>query len=339
MHTLITGGAGFIGSHLTERLLAEGNRVTIVDDFSTGRPRNVDHLLDDGRCTLIENTIRDDALMDRLIGECDRVFHLAAAVGVNLIVERPVHTIETNIHGSEVVLSAAAKHRRTILLTSTSEVYGKASRTPFREDDDVVYGNTTLQRWSYAVSKAVDEFLGLAYHREVDLPIVIVRLFNTVGPRQTGQYGMVVPRFIKSALTNEPIRVYGDGQQSRCFADVSDAISAMIGLINEPQAVGQVFNVGADIPITIEQLAQRIIELTDSSSHIEYVPYDQAYAPGFEDMRVRQPSLDKIKAATGYTPSATLDETLARMIEWTRQDQSDAPAESEDSNRIRLQRS
>ena len=189
------------------------------------------------------------------------------------------------------------------------------------------------------MSKAVDEFLGLAYHREVDLPIVIVRLFNTVGPRQTGQYGMVVPRFIKSALTNEPIRVYGDGQQSRCFADVSDAISAMIGLINEPQAVGQVFNVGADIPITIEQLAQRIIELTDSSSHIEYVPYDQAYAPGFEDMRVRQPSLDKIKAATGYTPSATLDETLARMIEWTRQDQSDAPAESEDSNRIRLQRS
>ena len=339
MHTLITGGAGFIGSHLIDRLLAAGERVTIVDDFSTGRPSNIEHILQHEQCTLIEDTIRDEVLMDRLIGECDRVFHLAAAVGVNLIVERPVHTIETNIHGSEVVLSTASKHRKTILLTSTSEVYGKASRIPFREDDDVVYGRTTLQRWSYAVSKAVDEFLALAYHRETGLPVVIVRLFNTIGPKQTGQYGMVVPRFIDSALTNEPLRVYGDGQQTRCFADVSDAVDAMIRLLDEPSATGQVFNVGADIPITIEHLARHIIELTESSSQIEYVPYDQAYAPGFEDMRVRQPCLEKINAAIGYAPSTTLDDTLVRMIEWTRQRQSVPSDHSEVRNRIRLLRS
>ena len=315
MHTLITGGAGFIGSHLTERLLEAGDEVTIIDDLSTGRCDNIEPSLEHDRCRIIINSIRDEALMDRLVEDCDRVFHLAAAVGVNLIVDKPVHTIETNIHGSEVVLSAVAKYRRKVLIASTSEVYGKSTQIPFREDDDVVYGNTTLRRWSYAVSKAVDEFLGLAYHNERGLPVVLVRLFNTVGPRQTGKYGMVIPRFVDAALHGRPLQVYGDGEQSRCFGDVADVVGAMIGLMNEPRAVGQLFNIGNDQPITIRELAERVIELTGSKSKIESLSYDEAYGPGFDDMRARVPCLDKIKATIGYEPTYSLDDILGRVID------------------------
>lgn len=318
MHSLITGGAGFIGTHLIDRLLADNDRITVVDDLSTGCHDNIEHALDNSSCTLIQDTVRNSTLMDQLVSDSDRVFHLAAAVGVNLIVDQPVHTIETNIHGSEVMLAAAAKHQKTILITSTSEVYGKGTKIPFSEDDDVMYGSTTMARWSYAVSKAVDEFLALAYHREVGLPAVIVRLFNTIGPRQTGKYGMVVPRFVSAALKNQPLNIYGDGQQTRCFADVSDVVDAMIRLINEPKSSGQVFNIGTNIPITIEQLARRVIELTGSSSTLEFVPYDSAYAPGFEDMRMREPDLHKIHALIGYSPKLTLDDTLMRIISWMR---------------------
>ena len=316
MHTLITGGSGFIGSHLIERLLAAGDRITVIDDLSTGRCENIEPYLKDDRCKLIVSTVRDKGLVDRLVEDCDRVFHLAAAVGVKLIVEQPVHTIETNIHGTEVVLAAAAKYRKKMLITSTSEVYGKSTKIPFREDDDVVYGNTTLGRWSYAVSKAVDEFLALAYHQKMGLPVVIVRLFNTVGPRQTGMYGMVVPRFVEAALRGRPLRIFGDGQQTRCFGDVSDVVGALVKVMEEPKAIGQVFNVGANTPVSILQLAKRAIELTGSSSTIEYIPYEEAYAPGFDDMRVREPSLEKIGACIGYKPTVNLDQILTRIIDW-----------------------
>jgi UDP-glucose 4-epimerase len=316
MRTLITGGAGFIGSHLIERLLAAGDRITVVDDLSTGRCENIEPYLKDDRCKLIVSNVREKGLMDRLVEDCDRVFHLAAAVGVKLIVEQPVHTIETNIHGTEVVLSAAAKYRKKMLITSTSEVYGKSTKIPFREDDDVTYGNTTLARWSYAVSKAIDEFLALAYHHKTGLPVIIVRLFNTVGPRQTGMYGMVVPRFIEAALRNRSLKVFGDGQQTRCFADVSDVVGALARLMEEPKAIGQVFNVGANTPISILQLANRVIELTGSNSKIEFIPYEEAYAPGFDDMRVREPSLEKIHHYIGYKPTVGLDQVLTRIISW-----------------------
>ena len=322
MHTLITGGAGFIGSHMIERLVAAGDQITVIDDLSTGRVENIQHSLKTGRCKLIVSSVMERDLVDRLVDECDRVFHLAAAVGVKLIVEQPVHTIQTNIHGSEVVLGAAAKYRKPIFIASTSEVYGKGTKVPFREDDDVVYGNTTLRRWSYAVSKAIDEFLALAYYEKVGLPVVIARLFNTVGPRQTGMYGMVVPRFVESALNNKPLRVFGDGQQTRCFGDVSDVVGAIIRLLEEPHSHGQVFNIGNNTPISIENLAKRVIELTGSSSKIEHVPYEEAYAPGFDDMRVREPSLDKIAAAIGYKPTYTLDQTLNRIIKSMRQERS-----------------
>jgi UDP-glucose 4-epimerase len=322
MHTLITGGAGFIGSHMIERLVAAGDQITVIDDLSTGRVENIQHMLKTGRCKLIVSSVMERDLVDRLVDETDRVFHLAAAVGVKLIVEQPVHTIQTNIHGSEVVLSSAAKYRKPIFIASTSEVYGKGTKVPFREDDDVVYGNTTLRRWSYAVSKAIDEFLALAYYEKVGLPVVIARLFNTVGPRQTGMYGMVVPRFIESALANKPLRVFGDGQQTRCFGDVADVVGAIIKLLEEPHAHGQVFNVGNNTPISIENLAKRVIELTGSSSRIEYVPYEEAYAPGFDDMRVREPALDRIHAMIGYKPTYTLDQTLSRIIESMRQERS-----------------
>ena len=320
MHTLITGGAGFIGSHMIERLVAAGDQITVVDDLSTGRVENIQHSLKTGRCKLIVSSVMERDLVDRLVDECDRVFHLAAAVGVKLIVEQPVHTIQTNIHGSEVVLGAAAKYRKPIFIASTSEVYGKGTKVPFREDDDVVYGNTTLRRWSYAVSKAIDEFLALAYYEKVGLPVVVARLFNTVGPRQTGMYGMVVPRFVESALNNKPLRVFGDGQQTRCFGDVADVVGAIIKLLEEPHAHGQVFNIGNNTPISIENLAKRVIELTGSSSKIEYIPYEEAYAPGFDDMRVREPSLEKIKAMIGYKPTYTLDQTLNRIIDWMKQE-------------------
>jgi len=320
MKTFITGGAGFIGSHLTELLLSKGDEVTLLDNLSTGKRDNVEKLLEHPNCTLVEGTIQDEALINRLVAVSDRVFHLAAAVGVQLIVERPVHTIETNIHGSEVVLSAAANSGTKLFLASTSEVYGKSTDIPFKEDGDMLYGCTKFSRWSYAASKAIDEFLALAYHREMGFQVVITRFFNTVGPRQTGQYGMVVPRFIRSALLGEPIRVFGDGKQTRCFGDVKDVIRGVVALMEEPKAVGEVYNLGAEVPISIEGLAKRVIELTGSKSQIEYIPYEKAYAPGFDDLRVRQPSLEKAKAMVGYEPTVSLDQCLQRIIDWTKED-------------------
>ncbi|HEY64137.1 MAG TPA: NAD-dependent epimerase/dehydratase family protein [Caldilineae bacterium] len=316
MHFLITGGAGFIGSHLAEHLLTEGHQVTVIDDLSTGRWENIAHLRGHPRFRFAIDTILNEIVLDRLASECDAIFHLAAAVGVDLIVRRPTYTIETNVAGTEAVLRVAARYRVPVLITSTSEVYGKGARVPFSEDDDVVLGPTCRSRWSYAASKMVDEFLGLAYHRERGLPVVIARLFNTVGPRQTGRYGMVVPRFVGQALRGEPITVYGDGQQSRCFCDVADVVRALAGLMGHPEAAGRVFNVGSTDEVTIEELARRVKRITESRSPIVYVPYDEAYAPGFEDMRRRVPDISRIQALLGWQPTIPLDETLVRVRDW-----------------------
>ncbi len=313
MHYLITGGAGFIGSHLAEALLADGHHVTIIDDLSTGRFENIAHLQGRPGFRFAIDTITNEIVLDRLASECNAICHLAAAVGVDLIVRRPVYTIQNNVMGTEAVLRAAVRYRVPVLIASTSEVYGKGARVPFQEDDDVVLGPTSRSRWAYAASKMIDEFLGLAYHREMGLPVVIARFFNTVGPRQTGRYGMVVPRFVKQALQGEPITVYGDGQQSRCFCDVTDVVRAIKGLMAHPEAVGRVFNVGSTEEVTIEALAHRVKAVTGSNSPIVYVPYDQAYAPGFEDMRRRVPDISRIQALLGWTPQIPLDETLARI--------------------------
>ena len=310
---LITGGAGFIGSHLAEALIEAGKEVTVLDNLSTGRFENIEHLVGRPRFHFAIDTITNEVVLDRLASECQVIVHLAAAVGVQLIVERPVHTIETNVMGTEAVLQAAARYRAKVLIASTSEVYGKGVRVPFSEDDDVVLGPTNKSRWAYAASKMVDEFLALAYHREKDLPVVIARLFNTVGPRQRGRYGMVIPRFVEQALRGEPITVYGDGLQSRCFCDVSDVVRAFMGLIEHPQAVGRVFNVGSTEEITILDLARRVKAVTGSASPIEFIPYDQAYAPGFEDMRRRVPDTGRIRALLGWEPRVSLDEILARV--------------------------
>lgn len=318
MRYLITGGAGFIGSHLCEVLLARGHRVVAIDDLSTGRVENVQHLRPLPHFQFVRETIRNSQVLDRLTSEADVVVHLAAAVGVQLIVDDPVRTIRTNVMGTEAVLEAANRYSCKVLLASTSEVYGKGVRVPFREDDDRLMGPTTRSRWSYAESKAIDEFLGLAYHRQFGLPLVVMRFFNTVGPRQTGRYGMVVPRFVRHALAGEPLDVYGDGTQSRCFADVDDVTRAVASLAEHPQAVGQVFNVGATEEITIHDLARKVISLTGSASEIRLVPYDEAYAPGFEDMQRRVPSIDKLAALIGYRPLHSLDDTLRRVIEHER---------------------
>jgi len=315
MRALITGGAGFIGSHLAEALLARGHHVTVVDDLSTGRFQNIAHLVKHPLFGFAIETITNETVMDRLTSECDVIFHLAAAVGVQLIVERPVHTIETNILGTEAVLRLANRYRRKVLLASTSEVYGKGVRVPFAEDDDRLIGPTNKSRWAYATSKAVDEFLGLAYYREKELPVIVLRLFNTVGPRQTGQYGMVIPRFVGWALAGEPIQVYGTGQQSRCFCNVADTVRAILQLTEEPRAVGEIFNIGTDQSITIEELALKVKALTASPSEIVHVPYDEAYAPGFEDMDRRVPDLAKIERITGWRPVIPLDRTLEQVIE------------------------
>jgi len=317
---LVTGGAGFIGSHLCELLLSHGHRVVAIDNLSTGRPENIAHLRPLPHFQFVRETIGNAQVLDRLTSESDVVVHLAAAVGVQLIVQDPVHTIQTNIMGTEAVLTAAHRYGCKVLIASTSEVYGKGVRVPFHEDDDRLMGPTTRSRWAYATSKAVDEFLGLAYHNQYGLPVVVMRLFNTVGPRQTGRYGMVVPRFVRQALKDEPLTVYGDGSQSRCFTDVADVTQAIVRLATEPAAVGQVFNIGSTEEIAIRELAQRVIDLTGSRSAITYVPYDEAYAPGFEDMQRRVPSIDKIAAAIGYHPSYSLDETLERVIAFERGD-------------------
>ena len=315
MKALITGGAGFIGSHLAEHLLAAGHEVVAIDDLSTGSLDNIGALRADPRFRFVLDNVRNTETMHLLIDQCDVVYHLAAAVGVKLIVDRPVHTIETNIHGSEVVLSIANKFRKKVLITSTSEVYGKSEKVPFHEDDDTVLGSTRFSRWSYACSKAIDEFLGLAYFDQYDLPVVIARLFNTVGPRQTGQYGMVVPRFVRAALRNEPIVIHGSGKQSRCFAFVGDIVRALSALMDCPAAPGRVYNIGSTEEISIEDLARRVLEMTKSTSPIQYVSYEQAYGKPFDDMMRRLPSLDRIRETIGYRPSTDLRAILASVID------------------------
>jgi UDP-glucose 4-epimerase len=314
MRVLITGGAGFVGSHLAETLLERGDEVYVLDDLSTGSIDNIAHLKAHGKFHYTIDTVTNEPLLAEMLDRCDTVVHLAAAVGVKLIVEQPVRTIETNVHGTEVVLKHANKKKKLVLIASTSEVYGKSAKVPFREDADLVLGPTSKHRWAYACSKMIDEFLALAYWKERKLPVIIVRLFNTVGPRQTGQYGMVVPNFVRQALAGVPITVFGDGTQSRSFTYVGDVVRAMVALIDEPRAVGQVFNIGNGREITIEGLAERIKELTGSSSPIVKIPYDQAYEAGFEDMPRRVPDISKIRALVGYEPTVELEEILTRVV-------------------------
>lgn len=317
-HNLITGGAGFVGSHLAETLLERGEAVTVIDDLSTGAIRNLDGCRKHPKFRYHIGTIMDVPLMGELVDRADRVYHLAAAVGVRLIVEKPVHTIETNIRGTEIVLNLAARKKKKILITSTSEVYGKSTKIPFAEGDDLVFGSTTRPRWAYACSKAIDEFLALAYHHEQSLPVIVVRLFNTVGPRQTGQYGMVIPRFVKQALANEPITVYGDGSQSRAFGFVGDVVGALVALMDTPGAEGQVFNVGNDKEITIADLARLIRDKTGSSSEIRFIPFEEAYDDKFEDLARRVPDLSKVKAMIDFEPKLTVDEIVDKVIEYFR---------------------
>ena len=318
MRALVTGGAGFIGSHLTEALLAAGHGVVVLDDLSTGRLVNLAAVQDHPRLEVTEGSVTDESLVRKLVAGADVVYHLAAAVGVRLILDRPVETIETNIVGTETVLRAAREGRPRVLLASTSEVYGKNDRVPLSEDDDRVLGPTTKSRWSYACSKAIDEFLGLAYHQEHGVPVTIVRFFNTIGPRQTGRYGMVVPRFARQAIDGGPITVYGDGCQSRCFTDVEDAVRATIALSLAPAAVGEVFNVGTTHELTIQTLAEHVRALVGSDAPIVQVPYDEAYQPGFEDLRRRVPDIRKAERVVGYRPRVSLDETLRRVIDHLR---------------------
>jgi UDP-glucose 4-epimerase len=315
---LITGGAGFIGGHLCEMLLKKGHRVVAIDDLSTGSLENIQGLRGQPGFQFVRETIRNAQVLDRLCSQAEVIIHLAAAVGVKLIVEDPVHTINTNVMGTEAVLATANRYGCKVLIASSSEVYGKGVSAPFHEDDDCLIGPTTHSRWAYATSKAVDEFLGLAYQRQFGLPVVVMRFFNTIGPRQTGLYGMVVPRFVRQALSGEPLQVYGDGEQTRCFADVADVAAAVAQLAVEPGAVGQVFNIGSTEEISINALAELIIALTGSRSPLVHVPYDQAYAPGFEDMHRRVPSIDKIQDLTGYKPRCTLEGTLRKVIEYER---------------------
>ncbi len=328
MRCLITGGAGFIGSHLAETLLDRGHSVTVIDDLSTGRFENIQRLVARPGFRFAIDTITNDTVLDRLASESDLIFHLAAAVGVRLIVEKPVHSIETNVMGTEAVLKAAVRYRAKLLIASTSEVYGKGNSLPFREDDDTVLGSTLRNRWAYAASKMVDEFLALAYHREKDLPVVIFRLFNTVGPRQTGEYGMVIPRFVQQALRNEPLTVYGDGQQSRCFLHVQDAITAIVKLAEAEDAEGEVFNIGSREEVTMRELAERVLKAVDklrgrstqpektkaSEQRIAFMPYEDVYSVGFEDMVRRVPDIEKIRNRIGWQASRSLDEALEDIV-------------------------
>ncbi|MEO8620074.1 MAG: GDP-mannose 4,6-dehydratase [bacterium] len=314
MRVLITGGAGFIGSHLADACIARGDEVHIIDDLSTGSFRNIQHLKAHPRFHYTIDSVLNQPVLSEVMDPCDVVFHLAAAVGVKLIMESPVHTIETNVRGTEVVLSQANKKKKHVLIASTSEVYGLSEQLPFREDGPLVMGATIKHRWSYACSKAMDEFLALAYHREKKLPVTIVRLFNTVGPRQTGQYGMVIPSFVKQALAGRPITVFGDGSQTRCFGYVGDVVGALMKLMDEPASIGKVFNIGSDQEISIRQLAERIRELTKSNSEITYLPYDEAYEEGFEDMPRRVPDISRVRDLVGFAPTVVLDDILRSVI-------------------------
>lgn len=325
MRALITGGAGFVGSHLAEALLARGDEVYVLDNLSTGSIENIEHLKAQRAFHYAIDTVMNEPVVAELIDRVDVVFHLAAAVGVRLIVESPVNTIETNVHGTEMVLKLANKKKKKVLVASTSEVYGKSEVVPFREDADLVLGPTSKGRWSYACSKAIDEFLALAYHKEKRLPVVVVRLFNTVGPRQTGRYGMVIPNFVRAALQGRPLHVHGDGAQSRCFTYVSDVVGALVLLAEHPEAIGRVFNIGNDTEeITILELARRVVARTRSKSEIQRVPYEQAYEEGFEDMRRRVPDLGRVRALIGYAPQVQLDEIIDRVAEYFTSDQAHA---------------
>jgi UDP-glucose 4-epimerase len=318
MKALITGGAGFIGSHLAEALLARGDMVYVIDDLSTGSIENIHHLKAFDRFHYTIDTVTNAPVLAELVDLCDVVYHLAAAVGVRLVVESPVRTIETNLRGTEVVLAMASKKRKKVFIASTSEVYGKSTDQPFREDGDLVIGPPHKGRWSYACSKAIDEFLALAYWKERRLPVVIVRFFNTVGPRQTGRYGMVLPTFVRQALAGQPITVFGDGTQSRCFTYVADVVDAVIKLTDREEAVGQVFNIGGDEEITIAELAQRVKRIVGGDSEIIYVPYDEAYEEGFEDMPRRTPDLSRIQQVIGYRPTTGIDQIIERVVEYYR---------------------
>ena len=319
MRALITGGAGFIGSHLAEALLNAGHDVDVIDNLSTGSIRNIGHLKPNPRFKYAIDTLTNEPLLAELVDRNDVIFHFAAAVGVKLIVEEPVHTIETNVHGTEVVLKHANKKKKKVVIASTSEVYGKSTDVPFREDADLVMGATVKHRWAYACSKAIDEFLALAYYKERGLPVIIVRFFNTVGPRQTGQYGMVLPSFVRQALASEPITVFGDGTQSRSFTYVGDVVECLLKLVSEPRAIGQVFNIGNMEEVTILRLAEIVKERTGSSSTIEFVPYDKAYEAGFEDMPRRVPHLGKVQNLVGYEPKVQLNEIITKVIEYFRE--------------------
>jgi UDP-glucose 4-epimerase len=318
MHALITGGAGFIGSHLAERLLDTGHSVTVIDNLSTGSLDNIRHLLEEPDFEVVTESVLNDGLMEYLIRRADVVYHLAAAVGVRRIIDHPLLSLQTNIRATEVVLEHASRFETPVLLASTSEVYGKNDGGALREDDDSIIGSTQIRRWLYANSKATDEFLALAYHHERALPVVIVRFFNTIGPRQTGQYGMVAPRFVQQALRDEPLTVYGDGQQTRCFTDVRDSVSAMVRLMETPAAVGQTFNVGNSREITIQDLAVRVIEMTGSASTVRQVPYEQVYDSGFEDMRRRVPDVTKLRSTVGFAPEIPLERALESIIHFFR---------------------
>lgn len=318
MKSLITGGAGFIGSHLAEELLNQGDDVYIIDDLSTGSIENIEHLKKEKNFFYFIDSISNKQLMAELVDKCEKIYHLAAAVGVKLIVESPVRTIETNITGTEIVLKLANKKKKLVIIASSSEVYGKSNNLPYKEGDDLVLGPTSKGRWSYACSKAIDEFLALAYYKEKKLPVIIIRLFNTVGPRQTDAYGMVVPSFVKQALLEHPITIYGDGQQSRCFTHVKDVVGGIIKLAQQPDAIGKVFNIGNTEEITIENLAELVKTITKSHSKIVHIPYDEAYEEGFEDMRRRVPDISRIQKLTGYKPTYDVKEIVKSVVEFYR---------------------
>jgi UDP-glucose 4-epimerase len=332
MHTLVTGGAGFIGSHLAERLIAAGHSVSILDDFSTGRPENIRNLLASPLFSCTVGSVTDEAVVNDLVDRADVIFHLAASVGVKLVVERPVQTIETNVHGTETILRRASRNQKLVVVASTSEVYGKSAALPFREDADLVLGPPAKTRWGYATSKLLDEFLAMAYWKERRSPVIVVRFFNTVGPRQSSRYGMVLPSFVRRALQNAPITVHGDGSQTRSFTWVGDVVSGMLALANEPRAVGEVFNIGNGAEVSIRELAHKVRTMTGSASAIEFVPYEQVFDSSFEDMPRRVPDISKIRSCVGYEPTVQLDEIIDRVIEFWR-DREQKPLTEENRHR------